>query len=205
MKFLGGVYVFPGGAVHESDYSPLSLGRCRGLSPAEARSLLGNSHSEELALGHWVAAIRELFEEVGVLLCINEQGGTVKLEDAESRRRFEAKRREIVRERLGFADFLSEEGLYCDLSRAHYFFHRVTPEFYSIRFDARFYLALLPPGQAPLATSEEVAESLWLAPADALSRACSRDFPILPPTTTVLEHLSQLGSWERLCELFQLH
>src|SRR5436189_58736 len=64
MRFLGGFYVFPGGTIHESDYSPRVLERCYGLSGDEARKILGHRHDNEIALGHWVAVIRELFEEV---------------------------------------------------------------------------------------------------------------------------------------------
>ena len=72
MRFLGGYYVFPGGTVHRDDYSSLVLARCRGLSGEEARKILGSRHEPEEALGHWVAVVRELFEEVGVLLCVDD-------------------------------------------------------------------------------------------------------------------------------------
>ena len=68
MRFLGGYYVFPGGTVHRDDYSPQMLARCRGLSGRDAQKILGVVHEPELAVGHWVAVLRELFEEVGVLL-----------------------------------------------------------------------------------------------------------------------------------------
>src|SRR3954471_7350654 len=69
MRFLGGYYVFPGGTVHQDDYTAQTLARCRGLSGEDARRTLGGDYQPEQALGHWVAVVRELFEEVGVLLC----------------------------------------------------------------------------------------------------------------------------------------
>ena len=72
MRFLGGFYVFPGGTVHAADYSQKMLERCRGLSGAQAQNILAGHHEPDEALGHWVAVVRELFEEVGVLLCVNE-------------------------------------------------------------------------------------------------------------------------------------
>ena len=89
MRFLGGYYVFPGGTVHRDDYSPLVLARCRGLSGEEARRILGSRHEPEEALGHWVAVVRELFEEVGVLLCVDDSGTLIDLSNHEASDRFE--------------------------------------------------------------------------------------------------------------------
>jgi len=204
MRFLGGFYVFPGGTVHRDDYAPKTLERCRALTGNEARKILGNAHEPDEALGHWVAVVRELFEEVGVLLCVNESGENVDVDTDETKQRIELKRQAIVKNQLGFGAFLEVENLYCDLSRVVYFDHWVTPEIYSMRFDTRFYVATLPSNQVPLAQSEEVTHSLWIKPAAALSRMDRRDFPILPPTTTVLNQLAHLSSWDRLLAEFKL-
>lgn len=204
MRFLGGFYVFPGGTVHGSDYSPAVLRRCRGISGEAARRMLDDHPEPDEALGHWVAVVRELFEEVGVLLCVNEHGREVELEDPVIRRRIEDARRAIVREEVDFGEFLESENLFCDLGRAVYFDHWVTPAIYSMRFDTRFYIASLPGKQTPLTRSEEVTHALWIRPEAALGRANRSDFPILPPTTTVLQRLSKLSSWGRLRAEFDL-
>jgi 8-oxo-dGTP pyrophosphatase MutT (NUDIX family) len=204
MRFLGGYYVFPGGAVHQDDYSAKVLKRCRGLSASDARRILGGGHDANQALGHWVAVARELFEEVGVLLCVTESGDEVDLRDQRAQTRIELRRQAIVKNELDFGSFLEAENLFCDLSRAIYFDHWVTPEIYSMRFDTRFYIARLPSYQIPLDASEEVIDSLWLAPQDALSRINRHDFPILPPTTTVLAELGRIGSWRGLQDRFHL-
>lgn len=204
MRFLGGFYVFPGGTVHRDDYAPSILARCRGLSGAQARKILGGAHEPKIALGHWVAVIRELFEEVGVLLCVNESGGDVAIGDGASKTRIEDKRRAVVKKQMSFASFLESENLFCDLSTLVYFDHWVTPEIYSMRFDTRFYVAALPPHQSALERSEEVTDSLWIRPADALARLDRRHFPVLPPTTIVLQNLGRLETWRRLCAEFEL-
>ena len=204
MRFLGGYYVFPGGTVHQNDYSARVLERCRGLSESEAQKILGNRHDPEVAMGHWIAAVRELFEEVGVLLCESMAKVGIDLREKTIQERFETKRQAIVGERLDFGEFLESEGLYCDLSRIVYFFHRVTPEFYPMRFDTRFYLALLPAHQTPLASSEEVTHSVWIKPEKALAQVYQRDFPILPPTTTVLEDLAAIDTWNDLRARYRL-
>src|SRR5262250_601487 len=177
MRFLGGFYVFPGGTVHADDYSAKVLKRCRGLSGDDARKILGNEHDPELASGHWIACVRELFEEVGVLLCSDEAGAAVDLRDEATKKRIELERQAVARKELEFSSFLENENLYCDLSRIVYFDHWVTPEIYSMRFDTRFYLAPLPLGQTALRCSEEVTDSVWIRPDEALAR---------------------LGSWDRL-------
>ena len=204
MRFLGGFYVFPGGTVHGDDYAPRTLDRCRALTSEEALRILGGHHEPAEAMGHWVAVVRELFEEVGILLCVTESGEDIDLTDRATQKRLEVQRQAIVQRRLDFGAFLQSENLFCDLSRAVYFDHWVTPEIYSMRFDTRFYVAALPSKQVALAHSEEVTHSLWIKPAEALSRIDRRDFPILPPTTTVLNQLARLASWERLRAQFKL-
>ena len=204
MRFLGGFYVFPGGTVHQDDYSPPVLARCRTVTGEKARQILGSHHQPNEAMGHWVAVVRELFEEVGILLCSTGAGDDFEFTDNAIKERIELKRRALVRKELDFRSFLESENLFCDLSRAVYFDHWVTPEIYSMRFDTRFFLAVLPSKQTPLARSEEVTHSLWIKPMDALARVNRADFPILPPTTTVLQYLSCIPTWKRLCAQFNL-
>jgi|SRR5919108_71659 8-oxo-dGTP pyrophosphatase MutT (NUDIX family) len=204
MRFLGGYYVFPGGTVRSEDYSPNVLERCLGLSADDAGKMLGRQHAPEEALGHWTAVIRELFEEVGVLLCVAESGDGIDLRDEPTKKRLEVKRRAIANKELDFGAFLDSENFFCDLSRIVYFDHWVTPEIYSMRFDTRFYMAALPANQIPLTCSEEVTHSLWVNSQEIVSRAYRQDLAILPPTTTVLQKLAQFDSWARLRAAFAL-
>lgn len=203
MRFLGGFYVFPGGTVHAADHAESMLERCRGLCGEEAQRLLGGHPEPREALGHWVAVVRELFEEVGILLCTDEQGAPF-FNPSNAPDRFETARRAVVQRKLDFGDFVRAENLFCDLSRIVYFDHWVTPAIYSMRFDTRFYIAALPAHQTALSQSEEVTHSLWITPDAALDRVDRRDFPILPPTTTVLDRLSRLATWRRLTKKFGL-
>jgi 8-oxo-dGTP pyrophosphatase MutT (NUDIX family) len=159
---------------------------------------LGGGHSVEIALGHWVAAVRELFEEVGILLCDMESGSPVDMGNEQTRERIEQKRQAIVKSELDIGGLLESENLFCDLSRLIYFDHWVTPEIYPMRFDTRFYLAALPANQRPLKCSEEVTDAVWMTPGEALTRNHRRDFPLIPPTTTVLQDLLRYSSWDRL-------
>lgn len=202
MRFLGGFFVFPGGSVRKGDSSREMLERCRGLSPEDAQRHLGDDLSAAQAIGHWVAAIRELYEESGILLYLTREGR----EDvaAEVGERLGTKRQDLVAGSVRFPELLQSEDLYCDVGRPVYFYHRVTPEQYAMRFDTRFYLAAMPAGQVPLDSSEEVTESIWITPGEGLKRAERGRMAIIPPTLTTLRTLAELGSWDALCVEFGL-
>ena len=200
MSSYAGVYVFPGGRVEASDSSAAMLRLSRGLTPQEAQQQLGGDLPAEICLAHWIAAVRELFEESGIHF-FSPSNDAARDDLAE---RLASQRAALQRGQVDLASLLRSEQLYCDLARLKYFFHRVTPEHYSIRFDTRFYLAALPPDQYPLHESEEVAESLWIAPAAALARAEGGDYQMMPPTLAVLRRLNGYRSWGELSESFKL-
>ena len=202
MDTYAGVYVFPGGRVEKGDYSTHMIGRTRGMSPAEAKEKLGAEFAPEICLAYWVAAARELFEEVGVHFFMS--GAAARRRPEEISERLGGKRAALQHGDIALADLLLSEDLFCDVSPLSYIFHRITPEHYQVRFDTRFYLAALPAGQNPLPTSEEVAESLWIVPQAALKRAEAGEFRMMPPTLAVLRSLSNYRSWEELRGCFNL-
>lgn len=204
MDTYAGVYVFPGGRVEQNDWSEEMLGLTHGLTPVEAQAALVTELPPELCLGHWVAAVRELFEEVGIHFFVARGDAAPDFARQRSARLLE-KRSPLQRGEIALPTLLTSEELLCDVASLAYFYHRVTPEHYPVRFDTRFYLAALPPDQIPLHTSEEVSESLWLSPKDALHRFEGGKFPMMPPTLTVLRNLITHHTWRALCAAFNLH
>jgi len=204
MDFLGGAYVFPGGGVRKEDTSEAVLKRCSGLSRQAARKILGAELSLELSLAHWVAGIRELFEEAGVLLCVTEARNPIDMKQEGLEERLSRKRKQLTQRSMDFLTLLESEGLLCDASRLAYFSHWCTPEEFAIRFDTRFYLALLPPDQSPLATSEEVAHSLWIQPERALKLCQEGSLPVIFPTYSSLRTLADFDSLEALFAEYRL-
>jgi len=198
MNFLGGMYVFPGGSVRKEDYCEAIRQRCYGLSPKEAQKILGMHLSPEISLGHWVAGIRELFEEVGVLLCVTEDGTPVDLGQVEVRERLAGQRKSLIEKSIDFLAILKSERLLCNAAGLAYFSHWQTPEESAIRFDTRFYLALLPANQRPLSTSEEVTHSLWLTPDRAVKLCQEGALPVIMPTFSSLRTLADFDSLESL-------
>jgi len=203
LKVLAGFLVFPGGAVEEDDCSEKMLARCRGLSPIEAQRILAATIAPEQAMGHWVAAIRELFEETGIHF-FAKQGESLDPISDSLRERLAESREALWQRRLVLADLLESEQLFCDVGRLTYLFHRITPNHHPVRFDTRFYVSFLPQGQSPLNCSEEVAESVWLVPQEALKLSESGVFPMMPPTVIALRALAELGSWKNFISAYRL-
>jgi 8-oxo-dGTP pyrophosphatase MutT (NUDIX family) len=204
MKFLGGFYVFPGGTIRAEDYGSTALSHCRGLTPEQARELLGSTLSPAFCLGHWIACVRELFEEVGVLLCAGQGAVRSAPGSAGFKDWLQAKHRALLSGGLSFEDFLQEESLLCDLSRIAYFSHWQTPSELPSRFDTRFFLAALPDGQAPLAASPEVTEISWVTPDQALALYGQYKLPIIFPTFATLRTLADFDSFEILAREYRI-
>ncbi|MGH7784421.1 MAG: NUDIX hydrolase [Candidatus Binatia bacterium] len=193
MAFLGGMYCFPGGTLQKDDYSAAALHRCYGLTTGEARKLLGAHFTPQQALGIWICAVRELYEEVGVLLAVNEAREPVLMKSDRHRRRGE-KHNVLLTRSMGFNALLEAENLRSDVSRLRYFSYWQTPEQFPMRFDTRFYIAALPSDQIPLATSPEVAHSLWLSPDRALQMFDKGSLPMIFPTFASLRTLADFDS-----------
>jgi 8-oxo-dGTP pyrophosphatase MutT (NUDIX family) len=195
MPFLGGMYCFPGGTVRKEDRSAAMLRRCHGLTPRDARKIVGAHFAPTEALGLWIAGIRELFEEVGVLLAVNEHGERCKtgqFDTAQLAKRYAA----FFEKPLSFRSYLESERLLCDASSLAYFSYWRTPAEFSLRFDTRFFLAALPLDQSPLLTSPEVAHSLWLTPDRALELFAKDELPMIFPTFASLRTLADFETLE---------
>lgn len=195
MAFLGGMYCFPGGAIRKDDCSAPMLRLCYGLSPRDARRLIGAHLSPSEALGFWIAAVRELFEEVGVLLAVDPSGqpwpGT-----RQRRLNLFDKHAALLQKKLSFGSLLESENLLCDASRLVHFSHWQTPQQSSIRFDTRFFLATLPENQTPLPASPEVAHIFWVTPDRALELFIKNELPLIFPTFASLRTLADFDSLE---------
>ena len=197
MAFLGGMYCFPGGTVQKEDFSTAILRRCRGLSPTAARKIIGAQFSPQKALGLWVTAIRELFEETGVLLAITADG-TIGAMDCDLNRSVAEKHTALLARRLSFSGLLEAEDLHCDTTQLAYFSQWRTPSQFKVRFDTRFFLASVPAEHSPIAASPEVAHSLWLTPDHALQRFAQGTLPMIFPTFASLRTLADFDSLESL-------
>lgn len=186
--FVGGAYVFPGGGVDEGDLEPELAGVCVGRSDAEASRLVGAPRG---GLAYWVAAVRESFEEAGVLLARNPDGEVVSFEDPEVARRFEAHRRDVDSGRRRLADVCREEELQLDVGAMHYFSRWVTPLGAPRRYDTLFFVAAAPEGQTALHDDREVIGTRWVTPAEALADHGAGRITLIFPTVRTLVALDR--------------
>ncbi|MBW3664648.1 MAG: NUDIX domain-containing protein [Actinobacteria bacterium] len=188
--FAGGAYAFPGGKVDDTDRS-LDAGRWSGPEASElARELSCDAPAD--ALGLHVAAVRETFEEAGVLLATSPDG-PVDAALLATETYVEARRRLNVRgEPWDWRPWLAAEGLALDLSALALFSWWATPAGVHRRFDTRFFLAQLPDEQAEVAAHNhvETTGSRWIAPSEALAQAERGAVTIVYPTRKNLAALS---------------
>ena len=188
-EFVGGMSVFPGGGVDAADADADAA--CRGLRDDAASARLG---LEAGGLAFWVAAIRETFEEAGVLLAVDAATGAEPELAGPRAAHYAALRREVDEERLGIRDLARDEGLLLSADRIRYVARWITPPGPPRRYDTRFFVAALPPGQEALHDDREAVHSEWLRPADAIRRYEQGERAMLPPTYGMLRILSHYAT-----------
>jgi 8-oxo-dGTP pyrophosphatase MutT (NUDIX family) len=197
--FVGGIYVFPGGKVDDDDRSTGAGDASDGRSDADASVLLG---VEGGGLAFWVAALRECFEEAGVLLARREEGGPLgpllDMADPTERRRLAERRAALNAGEISFLELLRVERLRLATDSVHYFSHWITPEAAPKRYDTRFFVAALPAGQVPVHDEHETVDTAWVKPAEALARAAAGEFDLIFPTMKNLEAVGRFSTSDEL-------
>jgi 8-oxo-dGTP pyrophosphatase MutT (NUDIX family) len=191
MAFAGENFVFPGGKLDPSDHAPENLALARGMDAERAARILGDGELPERSLGFWLAGIRELFEEAGVLLCATRGGGAPDLTDPKIRARLDAGRDEVRRRARTLASLMRELELLYGAGELHYLTRWITPVHFAMRFDARYFLCRLPAGQEPTPCRHEVEVMRWIQPAEALGRWRAGEFKMRGPTSTTLMYLAR--------------
>jgi 8-oxo-dGTP pyrophosphatase MutT (NUDIX family) len=201
LRFMGGMWVFPGGRHEDADRGDLVLGRVRQAGATAAlRSPAGELLEPGQTLGLYVTACRETFEECGVLLATDAAGDTCFERGLD---RALALGRAAVAERPeAFGELLIASDLYLDVSTLVYWSHWITPAIERRRFDTRFFAVGVPPGTVPGATDQESTEQCWLRPAEAIAAMDAGRIAAAPPTVYTLADLVEAearhGDVERL-------
>lgn len=171
MKFLSGYYVFPGGLVENDNHLLVN-------------DLLNHwQPTTTFCHAHYVAAARELFEEVGFLLGCQHGIETIKLE----MNAVEEYRSLLMDEKISFSQLLKQEGVLLNPDKLRYFGHRITPKEKPYRFDVRFFLAELPEGQTPIPDENEIDEAFWIKPVDAIQLFQEGELSMVLPTILSLQ------------------
>jgi len=187
--FVGGAYVFPGGRVDPEDSDGADL--CFGLDDERASQRLQLPAG---GLAYFVAAVRECFEEAGVLLAYDSDGEILDLHDPDLAAVAAAGRDKLNQGKLPFLEFVGERGWRLATDRMHYWAHWITPEGQPKRFDTRFFLAVAPARQTAVHDDHELTSSAWVTPREALDKAEKKEWTIIFPTLRNLMTLVDFSS-----------
>ncbi|GAA2921505.1 NUDIX hydrolase [Streptomyces enissocaesilis] len=182
MAFAGGAYAYPGGGVdprdddHHVGWAGPSLDDWAvrlGVDPASAQAIV-------------CAAVRETYEEAGVLLAGPTAGTVVGDTTGDD---WEADRRALVARELSFADFLRRRSLVLRSDLLGAWARWITPEFEPKRYDTWFFVAALPAGQRTRNASTEADRTVWIGPVEATERYDRGELLMMPPTISTLRTL----------------
>ena len=181
--FAGDMWVYPGGAVDVADAAEAAP-HCDGLDDRTASRRLGVDAG---GLAYWVAAVRECFEEAGVLFAtLPDDAGAVE--------RLAAHRDALNRHEVAFGDIVTAEGLRLQVDRLHPVAHWITPLGPPRRFDTRFFLAAFPEGQVAAHDDGEAVHHEWVRPAEAVEAWRAERMAMMSPTARMLMCLAPFTS-----------
>lgn len=198
-EFASGAYVFPGGAVEERDATLTAMPHLySGYDDGTASSILG---IESGGLSYFAAAIREAFEEAGILIAYDtdQTSGHVELPvGTEIAKRLDAARTSL---NAGETDFYSivesEKSLQLAVNELVYMSHWITPAGLPRRYDTRFFVARAPENQVALHEGSEIVDTIWISPLEAIEAAGCNEIEVMFPT---LRHLEMIRDFKTVDE-----
>ncbi|WP_175408565.1 NUDIX hydrolase [Streptomyces sp. TRM64462] len=187
MAFAGGAYAYPGGGVDPRDEQPV---RWAGPTPAAWAERLGVATPAE-AQAIVCAAVRETYEEAGVLLAGPTPDTVVGDTTGDD---WEADRAALVARELPFAEFLDRRDLVLRSDLLGAWARWITPEFEPRRYDTWFFVAALPSGQRTRNASTEADRTVWIRPEEAAAGYDRGELLMMPPTIATLRTLTAYGT-----------
>lgn len=188
--FVPDCYVFPGGCIDNDDCSQEAASICRGIDRQMAFQILVDMPTEAMALGAWVAAARETFEETGIFLSSDPQGAHT----------LACCRRQLLAGETNFADILKREKWTLSMDSLKYFAHWITPEFLPYRYDVRFFVTVAPEDQEATHDGIELIDHTWITPWRALGEYEQNRFNMVLPTIMTLRELCHFDSIEAVIQ-----
>ncbi len=190
--FVPGAWVFPGGRVDAADGEAAMAERWVGLTPEGAAGRLGlGMDADPPAIAYYGAAVREAFEETGLLAGVVGGGGRPETG-------LRAAREALLGRGVPLARVLQSLGARLDGTAIEYIAHWVTPVAEPRRYDTRFFAARVPPGAVAVHDEREMTGAVWLTPRAALARHRAGDLPMIFPTIRTLEDLCDFATVEDL-------
>ncbi len=194
VSFAKGMHVFPGGGVDASDHATEMHALCIGVDDARASTELGIQAG---GLAYWVAAIRECFEEAGLLIGYRDHPELLQF-DATDAQKLADLRLELAENKISFAQLLQREQLRAATDQLIYYSHWITTPGRPRRYDTRFFIAAAPAEQIAMHDNSETIAHLWVRPGEALDLFKRGEIDLMFPTIKTLESLMQFGRVEDL-------
>ncbi|MDE0899031.1 MAG: hypothetical protein OSA81_08450 [Longimicrobiales bacterium] len=198
--FVPGAYVFPGGRVDGTDAMPAVIERLDDLTVDGAESRLVLPRAEPPAIAYYLAALREAFEETGILVGIRSDGSAppTAAEDANVDR----VRNQLMNDDISFADAIAR--LQCRIAgdAIEYIAHWITPLPEPRRYDTRFFAAKVRSGATPIVDPREMTDAVWVGPQEALDRCDLGELPMVFPTIKTIEQLTLYESADEALDGF---
>ena len=180
------MYVFPGGVLEPDDECADSY--CEGMTAQQANC---NLDLDCGALCYYSAAFREVLEETGILLARGKEAGRIDTAAA---------RDGLNDGSLKWVDFLEQHALHMPCDQLHYISYWVTPRTEPKRFSTRFFLAVVPQGQAASHDGAELTDSRWMNPRDVLKAGSARKMILPYPTRTTLRNIAAFADTDGIIE-----
>jgi 8-oxo-dGTP pyrophosphatase MutT (NUDIX family) len=192
-RFMPNAYVFAGGALDLNDESADVYALCSGLDDGLA------SRQLELpcnGLRFFVAAVREAFEECGLLLAYDDRGDLADLSSWDESH-LRQTRLNISTGRLTFAELCRAQRWRLAVDKLAFFSHWITPPG-SVRFDTRFFLCAAPACQTPSLAGNEMSQLVWRTAAEALAEHADKRLLLMYPTRTILQEIAAMRGIDEL-------
>jgi len=194
--FVPGAYVFPGGRVDASDAAESVLAYVDGLTLDEAADRLELVDGDPPAIAFYLAALREAFEETGILVGHNVRDE--ELATAAEDERVNATRDQLMEDRISFAQVLEELECRIDGASVEYLAHWITPLPEPRRYDTRFFVAKVREGATPIVDAREMTDAVWITPDAAVARSDEGTLPMIFPTIKTIEQLRDYGTTDEV-------
>lgn len=200
LDFAAGIYVFPGGAIDPDDR--LLEWACLGYDDENASKVLG---LESGGIAYFVGAIRECFEEAGVLLAasvdgdsLNSSSGHLSFAGSDNKSRYQQLRDLLNGRSLKFHDLVASNNLALCVGELHYVSHWITPLGRPRRYDTRFFVASMPDDQVATHDDVETVDFIWIDPNEALRLHGRNEIPLVAPTIANLMSISRFSRVEEV-------
>jgi 8-oxo-dGTP pyrophosphatase MutT (NUDIX family) len=198
-SFMAGAFVFPGGRLEAADADSALTEFISAKDDFHPHSLLqDNALTKKTALSFFFCAIRETFEETGVLFARTKGGHSIDFGNAVIKSRFAAYRQSLNLGNITLTEIARQEELILMPKLLIPYSHWITPEIVPKRFSTRFFLAELPQGQSATTDKDELTSSLWVTPHDALQIYTAGKITLMPPTLKTIEEMAKFISLDEL-------